>query len=58
MCRYLLSQIVFEIFVPFFVRMLQGVEYDSFSILRIDHKYNPVAQTPKLHNWNNMDLKY
>ena len=33
----------FEILVPFFVRIPQGVEYDSLSIPRIDQKYNPVA---------------
>jgi len=42
-CRHLLSQRVFEILVPLFVRFTQGVEYDSLSILRIDHEYNPVA---------------
>ena len=43
MCRHLLSEIVFEILIPLFVRVAQGVEYDSLSILRIDHEYNPVA---------------
>ena len=43
MCRHLLSQTVFEILVPLFVRLVQGVEYDSLSILRIYQKYNPVA---------------
>ena len=43
MCHHLLSQTVFEILVPLFVRVAQGVEYDSLSILRIDHEYNSVA---------------
>ena len=44
MCHHLLSQTVFEIIVPpLFVRVAQGVEYDSLSILRIDHEYNPVV---------------
>ena len=43
-CRHLLSQTVFEILVPLFVRLTQGVEYDNLSILRIGHKYNPVSQ--------------
>ena len=43
MCRHLLSQILFEILVALFVRLAQGVEYDSLFILRIDYKYNPVA---------------
>ena len=42
-CRHLLLQILFEILAPLFVCLAQGVEYDSFSILRIDQKYNPVA---------------
>ena len=41
--HHLLSQTVFEILVPLFVRFAQGVEYDSLSILRIDQEYNPVA---------------
>ena len=43
LCRHLLSQIVFEILIHVLVRMAQGIEYDSLSILRIDDKYNPVA---------------
>ena len=43
MCRHLLSQTIFEIIVPLFVRVAQGVEYGNLSILRIDQKYNPVA---------------
>ena len=43
MCHHLLSQTVFEIIVPLFVRVAQGVEYDSLSILRTDHEYNSVA---------------
>jgi hypothetical protein len=43
MCRHLLSHNAFEILVPFFLRCSQGVEYDSLSILRKDHNYNPVA---------------
>ena len=42
-CRHLLSQDAFEMLVSFFVRVSQGVEYDNLSILRMDHKYNPVA---------------
>ena len=44
LCHHLLSQTVFEILVPLFVHLTQGVEYDNLSILRIGHKYNPVAQ--------------
>ena len=44
LCHHLLSQTVFEILVPLFVRLVQGVEYDNLSILRIGHKYNPVSQ--------------
>ena len=44
MYRQLLSHTLFEILVPLFVRLVQGVEYDNLSILRIGHKYNPVAQ--------------
>ena len=43
LCRHLLSQTVFEILIRVLVRMAQGIEYDSLSILRIDDKYNPVA---------------
>ena len=43
LCRHLLSQTVFEILIRVLVRMAQGIEYDSVSILRIDDKYNPVA---------------
>ena len=43
MCHHILSQTVFEILVPLFVRLAQGVEYESLSILRIDQKYNLVA---------------
>ena len=41
--RHLLSRTGFEILVCILVRLAQGVEYDSLSILRIDHEYNPVA---------------
>ena len=43
MCRHLLSQTIFEILVPLFVRVTQGVKYGNLSILRIDQKYNPVV---------------
>ena len=43
LCCHLLSQIVFKILIRVLVRMAQGIEYDSLSILRIDDKYNPVA---------------
>jgi hypothetical protein len=43
MYRHLLSQTVIEILVSFLVRLAEGVEYNSLSILRIDAKYNPVA---------------
>ena len=43
LCRHLLSQTVFEILIRVLVRMAQGIEYDSLSILRIDAKYDPVA---------------
>ena len=43
MCRHLLSETIFEILIPLFVRVAQGVEYDSLSIQRIDHEYNLVA---------------
>ena len=43
LCHHLLSQTVFEILIRVLVRMAQGIEYDSLSILRVDDKYNPVA---------------
>ena len=43
MCHHLLSQKVFEIIVPILFRFAQGVEYDNLSILRIDNRYNLVA---------------
>ena len=47
MCRHLLSLAVFEILVSFLVRLAQGVEFNSLSILSIDAKYNPVAHDAK-----------
>jgi len=44
MCHHLLSQTLFKILVFGLVRIAQGVEYNSLSILRIDYKYNPVAR--------------
>jgi len=44
MCHHLLSQTIFKILVFGLVRIAQGVEYNSLSILRIDYKYNPVAR--------------
>jgi hypothetical protein len=61
MCHHLLSQNAFEILVPFSLHCPQGVEYDSLSILRIDHKYNPVAhdaQATPLKQYGSQILKY
>jgi hypothetical protein len=61
MCHQLLSQIAFEILVPFFVRSLQGVKYDNLSILRIDYKYNPIVHDAKaapLRQYGFQILKY
>jgi hypothetical protein len=61
MCHHLLSQNAFEILVPFFLHCPQGVEYDSLSILRIDHKYNLVAhdaQDTPLKQYGSQILKY
>jgi hypothetical protein len=60
-CRHLLSQNAFEMLVPFFVRSMQGVKYDSLSILWIDHKYNPVAhdaQAAPLKQYGSQILGY
>ena len=60
MCRHLLSPTLFEIPVPLFVRLMQGVEYDSLSILRIDHKYNLVAheaQATQMKQYGSQILK-
>ena len=60
MCHHLLSQTVFEILVPLFVRLVQGVEYDSLSILRIDQKYNPLdhdAQATQIKQYGSQILK-
>ena len=55
LCRHLLSQTFFKILIGVLVRMAQGIEYDSLSILRIDDKYNPVAHdspaTQLKQNW-------
>jgi len=59
-CRHLLSQTVFEILVPLFVRLTQGVEYESLSILRIDQKYNLVAhdaQATQMKQYGSQILK-
>ena len=59
-CHHLLSQTVFEILVPLFVRLVQGVEYESLSILRIDQKYNLVAhdaQATQMKQYGSQILK-
>lgn len=43
MFRYLLLETVFEILVLRFTCMTQGVEYNTYSILRIYTKYDEVA---------------
>ena len=51
----------FEILVPFFVRIPQGVEYDNLSILRIDYKHNPVfhdAQATQMKQYGSQILKH
>ena len=60
MCHHLLSQTIFEILVPLFVHLTQGVEYDSLSILRVDQKYNPVAhdaQATQMKQYGSQILK-
>ena len=60
MCRHLLSQTIFEILVPLFVHLTQGVEYDILSILRLDQKYNPVAhnaQATQMKQYGSQILK-
>ena len=60
-CHHLLLQIVFEILVPLFVCLAQGVEYDSLSIFRIDQKYNPVAhdaQATQMKQYGSQILKH
>ena len=61
MYRQLLSHTLFEIRVPLFVRLAQGVEYDNLSILRIDHKHNPVfhdAQATQMKQYGSQILKH
>ena len=60
MCHHLLSQTIFEILVPLFVHLTQGVEYDILSILRVDQKYNPVAhnaQATQMKQYGSQILK-
>jgi len=60
MYHHLLSQTLFEILVPLFVRLAQGVEYESLSILRIDQKYNLVAhdaQATQMKQYGSQILK-
>ena len=61
MCHHLLSQTIFEILVPLFVHLTQGVEYDILSILRLDQKYNPVAhnaQATQIKQYGSQILKH
>ena len=61
MCRHLLSLAVFKILVSFLVRLVQGVEYNSLSILRIDAKYNPAAhdaEAAQLKQYGSQNLKH
>ena len=60
MYHHLLSQTLFEILVPLFVHLAQGVEYESLSILRIDQKYNLVAhdaQATQMKQYGSQILK-
>ena len=60
MCHHLLSQTIFEILVPLFVHLTQGVEYDILSILRLDQKYNPLAhnaQATQIKQYGSQILK-
>ena len=57
-CRHLLSQTVFEILVPLFVHLTQGVEYDNLSILRIYYKYNLVAHDAQATQYGSQIFKH